>query len=172
MSIDNKTEFFKLTPRIATRLTREVFLGPGVEIYKNEGFLDTEERFGKIRTAIGNLAMNDHLESDVRLGKMIEDLLKTGDFRVSRGDYSPQRAATISEAGKKLRSTAKEYFGKIKANDVLTFARLGQAGREHYRAAGYDPNEFLPLATYTLAVMIADNFQAYELTLNNDYMNS
>lgn len=169
-------KYFQITPRVRQRLNREIFGTLATEVYGDElQVMDCEDHFSKVRSAIAHLFHQQHFDSDLELSRMINKLHESHEQLLHSPEidtyYSrtQQRRLTqlMDEIVSKFRRAINPNYSQA---DIDHFVKLCELGRNHFVVAQYDPNEFIKSEYLALAMLMQANFDAYQKTLNFEYV--
>lgn len=138
--------------------------------------LTTEDMYSKGRTAIVHLHVDDYYavsghvdgEIETKLNKLLE--LTDRFLEVATGTCDPRWLAHIRKAADRLRPAflmdKADPINRIGIDDIkVMIAVVNETIRQHV-AAGYETTGIIDPKAFLLAQMVADNFDAYEMTLN------
>jgi hypothetical protein len=167
--LPDKPRLIKPLARAGIRLEHAAITQVAREV--GSGFLELEETYTKARSALTHLLLHEHYTTKVPelLGELIQLtrqlLSKPGVEQLSQDQNWTKKLSTATAGLEKFHREMITQ-SRISERDVGVFLRVVDANRELHLAQNYDPSEIVTPQLYTLAQMIARNFQAYDATLN------
>jgi hypothetical protein len=168
--------FLMVTQNIQVRLRRKIFNGISEEIYGTEGGrIAREDSFNKVRTALTNLMRNHHFDGTVEVASKISHFRQLHNALCESPGVDDflgvGKRLKLESLMQKVITASKHLLNDMfTADDIRKFAALAEAGRAHYAEQGHNPEEFAPEKLVDLALLIGNNFSAYEKTLNHQYI--